>query len=410
MIKIRSIALGVLMIFAAALIFYGHAGAEVSSGNSQSLAASETNHNIISVAGVTVDQAKAWARDKGATETFINLADVYFKYCVECGQVNPAIAYAQSAKETNFGKFTGVIDESYNNPCGLKNSNGGSNSDASAHMKFATWDDGVKAQLDHLALYAGADGYPKAATTDPRHFDAVKGTASTVHDLGGKWAPSTTYGDEINAYYNEMITKYSSKKLIVIDPGHNYGGDLGATSKIDGVEYKETEINMQVAENLKAELENRGYNVILTRESWQQPKEELSESLKNRVRIANNANAALFISIHQNSASNEEASGIETYYSSAEQGDEFKGGMAANKITDSKKIAENITNKVASGISINNRGAKDSEFYIKSTNMPSVLIECGFLTNKEDALRCSNVEKQKFMCKLISDAVVEDIK
>lgn len=99
MIKIRSIALGVLMIFAAALIFYGHAGAEVSSGNSQSLAASETNHNIISVAGVTVDQAKAWARDKGATETFINLADVYFKYCVECGQVNPAIAYAQSAKE-----------------------------------------------------------------------------------------------------------------------------------------------------------------------------------------------------------------------------------------------------------------------------------------------------------------------
>ena len=63
------------------------------------------DHNIIGTSDVTVEEAKAWAQSHGATSTFISIADLYFKYSNECGQVNPGIAYAQSAKETNFGKF-----------------------------------------------------------------------------------------------------------------------------------------------------------------------------------------------------------------------------------------------------------------------------------------------------------------
>ena len=90
-----------------------------------SVQAATTDFKIISDSEVTAKQAKKWAKSKGATETFQDLADLYFKYSSDCGDVNPAIAYVQAAKETGFGKFGGVIDESYHNPCGLKTSSGG---------------------------------------------------------------------------------------------------------------------------------------------------------------------------------------------------------------------------------------------------------------------------------------------
>ncbi|MBE6070834.1 MAG: hypothetical protein E7208_02630 [Clostridium butyricum] len=376
------------------------------------------DYNIISASDVTIEQAKQWAQSKGASQTFISLADLYFKYSGECGQVNPAIAYVQAAKETKFGKFGGVIDESYKNPCGLKITAGGDNYDPKAHQKFSSWDDGVKAHLDHLALYAGANGYPKSNTSDPRHFSTIKGKAVTVKALGGKWAPSQTYGDEVNKYYNELISVSGNKnmatapilkKTIVIDPGHNYGGDKGATATIDGETYSEVELNMEVSLYLKNELESKGYNVLLTREADEKTEIEVTESLKNRVIIANNANASLFISIHHNTAEAEEANGIETYYSSAEQGDDFKGGAVANKLELSKKIALSVNNKVADGMGLNNRGVKDSELFIKSTNMPSILIEAGFITNEEEAERCSDSSKQEELAKLIAEAVSENL-
>jgi len=170
-----------------------------------SVQAATTDFKIISDSGVTAKQAKQWAKSKGATETFQNLADLYFKYSSNCGNVNPAIAYVQAAKETGYGKFGGVIDESYHNPCGLKTASGGGDTDKDAHQKFDTWDEGVQAHMDHLALYAGADGYPKDNTYDPRHYVTIKGKATTVNSLGGNWAPSATYGEEINELYKNLL-------------------------------------------------------------------------------------------------------------------------------------------------------------------------------------------------------------
>ncbi|HHV79121.1 MAG TPA: hypothetical protein GXX40_05845 [Firmicutes bacterium] len=141
----------------------------------------------------TVEQAQKWAASHNATATFISLAPLYWEYCQKVG-IRPEVAFCQAAKETNFGRFTGVVWESFHNPCGLKTSAGGSNEDPEAHQRFPDWATGVKAHVDHLALYAGAPGYPLAHTPDPRHFPKLYGTARYVEDLGGKWAPSPDYG------------------------------------------------------------------------------------------------------------------------------------------------------------------------------------------------------------------------
>jgi len=151
---------------------------------------------IIGAPSATVKQAQAWAKKRGATDLFISLAPLYWELCSDSG-VDPAVAYAQSAKETAFGRFTGVLDASFCNPCGLKTTQGGSDSDKNAHMRFPDWKTGITAQMDHLALYAGALGYPKADTPDPRHFATLFGKSPTVEELGGKWAPSADYGTSI---------------------------------------------------------------------------------------------------------------------------------------------------------------------------------------------------------------------
>jgi hypothetical protein len=143
-----------------------------------------------------VATAERWARSKGASPRFVSNAALYFELAPTRG-IRPEIAYAQSAKETGYGNFGGVIDASWNNPCGLKTTAGGGNGDPDAHQRFANWRQGVTACIDHLALYAGAPGYPRASTPDPRHFESIYATAPTVERLGGHWAPDSDYGRSI---------------------------------------------------------------------------------------------------------------------------------------------------------------------------------------------------------------------
>lgn len=157
---------------------------------------------IVGEASATVAQAQAWARARGATDWFVSLAPLYWRLAPSCGGVRPEVAYAQSAKETAFGRFGGTIPgPEYHNPCGLKRTTGGSNDDPLAHGQFGSDEEGVTAHLDHLALYAGAPGYPRAGTPDPRHFPTIAGKALTVEALGGKWAPAADYGQSIVRSY-----------------------------------------------------------------------------------------------------------------------------------------------------------------------------------------------------------------
>ncbi|MGL5576178.1 MAG: N-acetylmuramoyl-L-alanine amidase [Sarcina sp.] len=161
--------------------------------------------NIISSTNITKEEAKKWAKSKGATNTFINLADLYWKLYSDHGAINPGIAYVQAGIETGFGQFGGVLNESYFNPCGMKNPTGGDDIDPNAHYRFNNWEEGVKAHLDHLALYAGASGYPRINTFDPRHFSYLLGTVKNVNGLSGKWATDLKYGEKILKNYKEIL-------------------------------------------------------------------------------------------------------------------------------------------------------------------------------------------------------------
>lgn len=156
-------------------------------------------------AEVSVGAARVWARTNGATPTFVRLAAVYWRLAPARG-IRPEVAYAQSAKETNFGRFTGVLDAGFRNPCGLKVTAGGGNDDPGAHKRFPSWRAGIAAHLDHMALYAGVEGYPRRSTPDPRHFPFLHGTARSVERLGGKWAPSPSYGHELAQLVRALVS------------------------------------------------------------------------------------------------------------------------------------------------------------------------------------------------------------
>ena len=152
---------------------------------------------------VTVAQMRNWAIKKGANKTFVELAQTFYDVSVSKG-VDPAVTYAQSAKETNFMHYTGVVSIDFKNPCGLKITAGGGDYDKQAHKKFSSWKEGITAQVDHLALYAGQKGYPDPKSPDPRHFSSIYGVAPYVENLSARWAPSKTYGEEVVVYMNQI--------------------------------------------------------------------------------------------------------------------------------------------------------------------------------------------------------------
>ena len=197
---------------------------------------------ILMTATATVDQAKNWAASNNASTVFIMLADLYYDLAPRSG-VDAAMAYAQAAHETNFGNFGGVIDASFHNPCGMKTTVGGSNSDPNAHQRFPSWQQGVQAHIDHLALYAGQLGYPKnypSSTPDPRHFSSLYGTCRSVEGLSGKWAPGAGYGGAV-------ITKMKQIQVASTDP---YRLDALVTG-INVLSYKDGIMSLEItAQNI----------------------------------------------------------------------------------------------------------------------------------------------------------------
>ena len=162
---------------------------------------------------VTYRQCETWLKNIGtANKIAIEVLPLLWKAAVNNGIV-PEILIAQAMVETGYFNFGGVLNASFHNTCGLKGTKGGGNYDPNAHMKFATWEEGIQAHADHLALYAGAPKFPRYApncgshpnlsyksngtTPDPRHFPSLYGKCPTVEKLTGTWATSKNYADKI---------------------------------------------------------------------------------------------------------------------------------------------------------------------------------------------------------------------
>ncbi|OXM17513.1 N-acetylmuramoyl-L-alanine amidase [Paenibacillus herberti] len=188
----------------------------------------------------------------------------------------------------------------------------------------------------------------------------------------------------VNNPSSSSTEKVLEGKKIVLDAGHG-GRDVGATGQ-SGLEEKE--ITLHTIQNIKKLLlEKTGAEVILTRD------EDESLSLAERAKISNDHNADLFISIHYDAFESSDVSGITTYY-----GDD-KHQQLANLIHE--KIFEQ-------DMEVRDRGVTTGDYHVLRENeSPSILLELGFISNKEDEQRMQSLEFQTNTANLIAEGIVE---
>jgi N-acetylmuramoyl-L-alanine amidase len=148
--------------------------------------------------------------------------------------------------------------------------------------------------------------------------------------------------------------------VVVIDAGHG-GFDRGG---IAGQRVSEKMMNLDVAQRLKTVLQANGYRVVMTRDN------DVFLPLGTRVAIANSYRDAIFVCVHFNATPRRSANGIETYFYSSQ----------------SLPLASAIHYYVNRVAPTPNRGVRRRGFYVlRNTRIPSVLVECGFLTNPTEA-------------------------
>ncbi|NLI60078.1 MAG: N-acetylmuramoyl-L-alanine amidase CwlD [Clostridiales bacterium] len=162
---------------------------------------------------------------------------------------------------------------------------------------------------------------------------------------------------------------------VAIDAGHG-GIDPGAVSK-SGV--REDEINLRIAKKLQTYLENEGAKVVMTRKSDEGLYDKdytgsrKRQDMSRRVEILEKANPDMVISIHLNQFGQPQYFGAQTFY--------MKGSE------EGKRLAQSIQEQL---IRVLNRGnkreikASDSFLILKAVQSPSVLVECGFLSNPQE--------------------------
>lgn len=167
--------------------------------------------------------------------------------------------------------------------------------------------------------------------------------------------------------------KILNKKIIVIDPGHG-GSNPGATQ----YGMRESDNNLSVGLKLKKLLEDSGAKVIMTRDADRAVAKEgvqLKQELQARVDLVDVYNADVFISIHTNANENPDIHGAMTFY--------------YNDI--SKRLASNIQTSMIKFTEATDKGTEKENFYVLRNNkIPAVLVEMGFITNKNEAIKLND--------------------
>lgn len=157
------------------------------------------------------------------------------------------------------------------------------------------------------------------------------------------------------------------RPLIVLDAGHG-GNDEGTSVQM----LQEKRITLMCALMVRNHLDKMGYRVIMTRSR------DTYISLPRRVSIANKNRGAAFISIHFNAAKNTAANGVEVFYCDNHEPVRTRA---------SQKLANFILYDVLDETEAKSRGVKKGNHHVtRETTMPAVLVEGGFLTNKEERL------------------------
>ena len=173
--------------------------------------------------------------------------------------------------------------------------------------------------------------------------------------------------------------------VVIVDPGHG-GKDPGAIG-LGGL--REVDVILPIAQQVASLLEQQGIQAVMTRTS------DYFVDLAPRVTMAERANADLFVSIHANSIgpNRPDISGLETYY--------YDSGQ---------RLAQTIHSSILQNLDIKDRGIRRARFYVlRKTSMPSVLVEVGFVTGREDAAKLSNSTYRNQMAQAIARGILQYI-
>lgn len=199
------------------------------------------------------------------------------------------------------------------------------------------------------------------------------------------------------------IKSAGSFKTVILDPGHG-GHDAGATNHFA----RESDLNLRLAKKLKASLQKKGFNVVMTRDT------DTFLTLQQRVDIANKHSNAIFISLHFNSA-RRDACGMETFTltpkgtSSSFQG---KKSSDANALRGNAQDSANIALATAVQGTLQrrmatvDRGIKRARFSVLCGVLhPAILFEGGFMTNQRESVYINNETYLGKMADHLADAV-----
>jgi len=176
----------------------------------------------------------------------------------------------------------------------------------------------------------------------------------------------------------------NSRFLVVIDPGHG-GKDPGAIG-IGGLQEKN--VILPISLEVTRILQQQGIDVRLTRDS------DFFVTLQGRTDLANRIDADLFVSIHANSMgkARPDVNGIEVYYF----GD--------------RRLSDTIHRNIVRSVDMRDRGVRRARFYVlRTSKMPSTLVEVGYVTGAEDAAKLANANFQRQMAAAIAGGIIEYI-
>lgn len=180
--------------------------------------------------------------------------------------------------------------------------------------------------------------------------------------------------------------------VVVIDAGH--GGIDG------GVIYgslKESELTLEISKMLKKELEERRFKVVLTREGEDALAEGKSADMAKRAELIEKVNPDLVLSIHVNKFSDSRRRGVQVFYDDADKGKEV--GMRM------QSVLNTYINAAYCGR--DDLASLGGDYFItKCCKMPSVIIECGFMSNPQDRDLLTDKSFKVKLCGVIAQGVV----
>lgn len=185
-------------------------------------------------------------------------------------------------------------------------------------------------------------------------------------------------------------SKKYNKRIVVLDAGH--GGKDTGTETLFGAWY-EKDYNLDFVKRIKELWTDEDGMLYLTR--W----DDSTVSLSQRVEFANKMKADAFISIHCNSTDESSGTGLEMLYKT----DSYK--------TESKHLAKLFQSRLAKLTGFENRDLIDgnSIYIIRKSNMPTVLLEMGFMTDRRDLTYLSKEKNREEMSKVVYQVIKEEV-